>query len=86
MREKYLTSDLVKALAASSEQSSDYFTQTEDFPKAFRVGTCDAVSDDKAELQVLLFWKDDTRSEQKEVQVEAVKRSDTWLINKVESR
>ena len=86
MREKYLTSDLVKALAASSVQSSDYFTQTEDFPKAFRVGTCDAVSDDKAELQVLLFWKDDTRSEQKEVQVEAVKRSDTWLINKVESR
>lgn len=86
MREKYLTSDFAKTLAASNEQSKDYFTNTDDYPKAFRVGTCDAVTDDKANLQVLLFWKDDTRSEQKEVNVEAVKQSNGWLVNKVESR
>lgn len=82
-REQFLTSDLVKALSASSETSKDYFTATENYPKAFRVGSCISDSDDKATLQVLLLWRDETKSEQKEVHVETVKMGGAWLINKV---
>ncbi len=82
-REQFLTSELISSLSASTETAKDYFTATEDYPKAFRVGECISGSDDKVILQVLLLWRDDTKSEQKEVHVETVKVSDKWLINKV---
>ncbi|MBK8464805.1 MAG: hypothetical protein IPL32_03160 [Chloracidobacterium sp.] len=83
-REQFLTSELISSLSASTETAKDYFTATENYPKAFRVGECKLESDDKATLQVLLLWRDDTKSEQKEVHVEAVKVGDKWLINKVQ--
>ena len=85
-REKFLTVDLVKTLSASTETATDYFTATTDYPKAFRIGTCKVVSPTQTDFQVVLFWRDDTRNEQKEVMVEAVKDSGKWLINKVSSK
>ncbi len=82
-REQFLTSELIRSLSAATESAKDYFTATEDYPKAFRVGSCTSESDDKATLQVLLLWRDDTRNEQKEVHVETVKVGDKWLINNV---
>ena len=82
-REQFLISDLIKSLSASSETAKDYFTETNNYPKAFRVGSCTSDSDDKATLQVLLLWRDDTKSEQKEVHVETVLADGKWLINKV---
>ena len=82
-REVFLTSELVTALSASTETKKDYFTATDNYPKAFRVGACSSGSDDKTTLQVLLLWRDDTKNEQKEVHVEAVKVGEEWLINKV---
>ncbi|MFT3745009.1 MAG: hypothetical protein QM785_12040 [Pyrinomonadaceae bacterium] len=82
-REKFLTSELVKTLSASTEQKRDYFTATDDYPKAFRVGECTAESSDKVTLQVVLLWRNEARSEQKEVKAEAIKAADNWLINKV---
>jgi len=82
-REKFLTSDLVNALSASTETRRDYFTATENYPKAFRVGECLADSADKATLQVVLLWRDDITSDQKEVHVETVQDDGKWLINKV---
>jgi hypothetical protein len=82
-REPFLTRELVNTLSASNGTKRDYFTATEDYPKAFRAGECKVISDDKATLQILLLWKDDTKSDQKEVQVEAVRDGDKWLINKV---
>ena len=82
-REMFLTSDLVNSLKASSEEEVDYFTATDNYPKAFRIGSCSLESQDKAVLQVLFFWRDDTKSEQKEVKVETVKTGDKWLINKI---
>src|SRR5437867_7357869 len=81
--EPFLTSDLIKELSVSSETSKDYFTSTENYPKAFRVGSCTSDSSDKVTLQVLLLWRDDVKSEQKEVHVETVRTGDAWLINKV---
>jgi hypothetical protein len=81
--EIFLTIDLFNRLSASNETARDYFTQTDDYPKAFRVGTCTADADDKVIMQVLMLWRDDQRTEQKEVHVEMVKAQDKWLINNV---
>jgi hypothetical protein len=79
----FLTDDLYRQLSASGETSVDYFTQTDDYPRAFRIGKCEAEADDKAKLQVVLLWRDDTKQEQKEVYVDAIKSGSAWLVNKV---
>lgn len=82
-REKFLTENWRFFVSKNLNNAFDYFTLTEDYPKAFRVSGCEVVAPDKTVLSVLLFWKDETRSEQKEIKVEAVKQNDKWLINKV---
>jgi hypothetical protein len=82
-REKFLTAELFKMLTASSETAVDYFTASEKYPKTFRVGACTAESGDRAAFGVMLLWRDETKSEQKEVRVETVLADGKWLINKV---
>jgi len=86
LREKFLTDELEQNLAVQTDDPTDYFTATNDYPKAFRVGGCEVVEPNKIVFEVVLFWKDDTRSEQREVKVETVKQNDKWLINKVENK
>src|SRR5436190_6928056 len=38
-RESFLTSELISSLSTSTETVRDYFTATEDYPKAFRIGS-----------------------------------------------
>lgn len=85
-REKFLSPKLYDELKNQSETKRDYFTQTDDYPKAFRVGGCEIVSDKQTVFEVLLFWKTETRSEQRAVKVETVKQNETWLIEKVENQ
>ncbi len=86
-REKYLTNELKQQLESQPESAIDYFTATDDYPKAFRLGDCETVEPGKkVNIQVVLFWKSETRSEQKEVRVEVVKQNDNWLVNKVEMK
>lgn len=85
LREKFLTVELKQNLGAQTDGKADYFTRTDDYPKAFRVGGCEVVNENKTVFQVVLFWKDETRSEQREVKVETVRQADEWLINKVEN-
>ena len=86
-REKFLTDNLKKQLESQPESAVDYFTATDDYPKAFRLGKCEVVEPDKkVNIQVVLFWKTETRSEQKEIQVEVIKQNNDWLVNKVESK
>jgi|GEM_PF-589684 len=83
-REKYLTPDLARLLEKFLTDSDPFtLSVAVDVPRAFRVGGCQALAPDKTELQVLLFWKDDARSEQRELKVEAVKQNDKWLINNI---
>lgn len=79
----FLTERLFEELKNKNETLNDYFTQTEDYPRAFRVGGCEAVSETKTVFEVLLFWKDETRNEQKEIKVEVIKENEKWLIDKV---
>ena len=81
-REKYLTENVKFFISKTLQEKHDYFTLTEDYPKAFRIGECEVVESNKTVFQVVFFWKDDTRSEQREARVEVIKENGKWLINK----
>jgi hypothetical protein len=82
-RERFLTNKFINNLQTASGET-DPFTLTDDLPRAFRVGGCQVVESQKRVVfGVLLFWKTDTRTEQRQINVEAVKQSDKWLINKI---
>lgn len=85
-RKEFLTGELQQQLARQNPSAFDYFTQTEDYPKAFRVGACEAVGEEKILTDILLFWKDDTRSEQREIRVEVVKENENWSVNQVQNK
>ena len=51
-RQAYLTPELFKELSAKPETKQDYFTATEDYPRAFRVGACKDASADRVTMQV----------------------------------
>ena len=82
-REKFLTPEFAKAVAGSPEGTDPFTTGSDDIPKAFRVGNCREISPERTESSVLLFWRTDDRTEQREIKVEAVDKNDTWLVNKV---
>jgi hypothetical protein len=82
-RERFLTKQFASWLATRTGAGDPFTTGTEDLPKAFRIGECKVRSTDRTSLQVLLFWKDDARTEQREIFVEAVKEEDYWLVDKV---
>lgn len=83
LREKYLSPEF-RAKIASTPAGTDPFTSgSDDLPKAFRVGECTELSPEKTVSTVLLFWKDDTRTEQREIKVEAIDVNDSWLVNNI---
>ena len=82
-REKFLTPELFKSLQSVAGENDIFTTQNMDFPKAFRVGGCQVIEPTITNIEVLLFWKDDKRSEQKAIHVEVIKQNDKWLINKI---
>ncbi|CAN5508627.1 hypothetical protein BH10ACI1_BH10ACI1_17580 [soil metagenome] len=82
-REKFLTPELFRSLQNLQTENDVFTTNNLDFPKAFRIGKCEIVSPEKTNIEIVFFWRDDTRSEQKTIKVEVVKQNDKWLINKI---
>lgn len=83
LRNKYLTDEFAAKLDGSTEGTDPFTTGSEDIPRAFRVGECREISPERTESNVLLLWRDDQRTEQRTIRVEAVDKNDTWLINNV---
>lgn len=83
LREKYLTPEFVASLPNAPTEADVFTVNSNDYPKAFRTGDCRADAPDKTVFEVLLFWKTETRSEQRRIEVETIKRNDRWLINKI---
>jgi len=90
LRSKFLTNDFKQTLqgfyrAGEGAKVGDEFTKTvSDFPKAFRVGRCTLdESKNQAEFEVILFWKDDKRNDQRTLQVVTIKDSNKWLVNDI---
>jgi hypothetical protein len=82
-REKFLTPEYFKSLQDLQTDGDIFTTNSTDFPKAFRVGKCEVLEPSRTHLEVLLFWKDNQRSEQKAIKAEVVKQGDKWLVNKI---
>ena len=85
-RREYLTEELKRKLLEMPDGDFDYFTQTADYPKAFRIGECKISSPEKTVFQIVLFWKTPERDEQREVYAETVKQKNEWLINSVSDK
>lgn len=81
--EKFLTPEFAARLRGSQEGIDPFTTGDADFPKAFRVGECREISADRTALEVVLFWKDDQRSEERKIDTEMAKRGENWLVDNV---
>lgn len=81
-RRKYLSPAAVAALPAAGTDADVFTTGDADYPKAFRIGGCRVSGADSAEVEVLLFWKTDTRTEQRAIRVSAVRLGERWLIDR----
>ncbi len=82
-REKFITPALLKGVQKAPEGTDPFTIGSNDLPKAFRAGECRVISPDRTEFDVLLFWKDDTRSEQRAVKVQAAKVDERWLVDRI---
>jgi len=82
-QEKFLTPEFAKSLQGLQTENDVFTTNNTDYPKAFRVGKCQIVEPSKTNMEVLLFWKTETRTEQRAINVEVVKQGDKWLVNKI---
>ena len=84
LREKFLSKNLFKSLSSLNQTQYDYFTRTEDYPKAFRVAACGVVpATGSADFSVQLFWKSETREEQREIRVILIREDGKWVIDEV---
>ncbi len=82
-RRVFLTPSFFRNLVGT-QSGVDPFTLTDDPPKAFRVGECRVEeADRRVTFDVLLFWKTDTRTEQRPITVEAENTGGKWLIDSV---
>lgn len=85
-REKFLTPEFAARLQSSQEGTDPFTTGTSDIPKAFRAGECREISPERTAFEVLIFWKDDARSEERRINVELTKRGDNWLVDNVTAK
>ena len=80
IHDKYISSAFTSAAA---DWEVDHYVLTNNFPKSFRVGSCKAPDAQHVEFQVLLLWRDDTNTIQKEVKVMAERQNDSWKITHI---
>lgn len=83
-RNKFITPELAKLALQAPENTDPFTTGDADIPKAFRAGKCSVVDANHTVYDVLLFWKDDVRSEQRSIKVHTEKVDDNWLISRIE--
>lgn len=81
--QKYMTAESYEDLRGKTSENDVFTTNTNNYPKAFRVGSCKVDTPDNAVLSVLLFWHKDDQNIQQEITVEARKINDKWLFSKV---
>lgn len=82
-RREFISGSLFEIASRATEGTDPFTTGTDDIPKAFRVGECTVIGPDRVAFQVLLFWRDDERSEQRSISVEAARVEGHWVIDKI---
>lgn len=82
-RKRFLSTSLFQSLSDKNNTDYDYFTQTNDYPMAFRAGSCKKIDESRTEFSVLIFWRTNEKDVQREIKVEAIKKNSAWLVDKV---
>lgn len=83
-RRSYLSPDFYEKLT-KTPPAVDPFTLTADQPKAFRAGECKVMEAGRlVNFELVLFWKTDTRTEQRAIHVNAESHDGKWLIASVD--
>ena len=85
-RERFLTARVIQGLQDAGTEVDPFtlVSRSDTPPKAFRVAGCVVTEPNKSvSFTLLLFWKDDVKSEQREIGVIAEKQNDKWLIDGV---
>lgn len=77
----FLSADLYRQLGSRDENTGDYLTQSSEFPKAFRVGTCRDTGNGP-EFDVLLFWRTQEMQKEQTIIVTAAEE-DKWVVSSV---
>lgn len=83
-RQPYLTERFRESVEKSTEDSDPFTLRDNDFPKSFRIGQCNVESADSTKFDVLIFWKDDTRSEQRKLIATMKLAGDRWLLDGID--
>jgi hypothetical protein len=82
-REQFITPRFAASLKEREIVEDVFTTNTTDVPKAFRVGRCTESAPDRTEFQVLLFWRDNDRTEQRPIDVEVVLTEVGWRVDNI---
>jgi hypothetical protein len=83
LRERFLTPRYAAQLKTRTGTADPFTVNSDDVPRAFRVGQCVSPGPDQTVFDVLVFWRDSERTDQRTIRVEAVRTGDTWLIDRV---
>lgn len=84
LRKSYLAPDFYEKLKSWPSGIRDPFTRADEFPRTFRIGRCSELSDTKVDMQIQLYWKDDSATVQRELAAFLDKSGDAWLVSGVE--
>lgn len=83
LRERFLTAEFAEELRMTTDGIDPFTSGTADIPMAFRVGECRELAPDRTEFKVLVFWRNDQRTEQRVIKAELAKTGEKWLIDKI---
>lgn len=83
VREKFLTKQYAASLQNINSAADIFTSNSEDYPRAFRLGGCEVLGEEKAKVEILVFWKNGDESRQQSVFAEVTKDSGNWLISNI---
>jgi hypothetical protein len=80
--DRFIASDF----QTSVSDDLDPFFLSPTTPTTFKIGKCDVDSETRVSIQVQLYWRYESKTDQKEVYAEVFRTGDKWLIYKVATR
>jgi len=72
--------------SSTASGAADPFFLADTTPTTFKVGKCEQRDESHIAMQVQMYWRQDAKTDQKEVYADLTKTGGKWLIDKVESR
>jgi hypothetical protein len=70
----------------STSSDVDPFFNSTTTPTTFKIAKCETPSADHTNIQVQLYWRQEQKTEQREVYADTAKVGDRWQIEKIENR